>query len=116
MFDQCTFFTCDGKRRDPSRFDDLSVLVVDYAMPEMTGIEFCAQFRGHRVKKMLLTGAEERDVVFDAFNQGIIDHFVAKNDDALVDHLADAFKMIDVKKHTAMIFQRMQEEKMEAQY
>ncbi|MCK0537434.1 response regulator [Alcanivorax quisquiliarum] len=65
---------------NPERFRDVSVVVVDYDMPEMTGLEFCQRVRNHRVKKILLTGVADEKVAVEAFNAGIIDHFMMKSD------------------------------------
>ncbi len=67
-----------------SRFEECSVVVVDYVMPEMTGVEFCRQIKLPGVKKVLLTGRADEKLAVRAFNEGIIDRFITKNDsDAL---------------------------------
>ncbi len=65
---------------NPERFRDISVVVVDYDMPEMTGLEFCQRIRNHRIKKILLTGVADEKIAVEAFNAGIIDHFMMKSD------------------------------------
>ena len=42
--------------RDPARFSRVSVVVVDFAMPSMTGVELLKQIKHLPVKKVLLTG------------------------------------------------------------
>ena len=66
---------------DEQRFDRFSVMVIDYAMPEMSGLELCQQLRDPWVKKILITGKADSDVAIQAFNQGIIDQFIRKEDD-----------------------------------
>lgn len=61
------------------RFDRTSVVVVDYAMPAMNGLEFCERIDDPYVKKMLLTGAADEKLAVTAFNDGLIDRFVLKN-------------------------------------
>jgi CheY-like chemotaxis protein len=41
---------------NPNRFGEVSVLLVDYAMPGLNGAELCQQLKGHRYKIVLLTG------------------------------------------------------------
>ncbi|MBA3980247.1 MAG: hypothetical protein C0462_06540 [Alcanivorax sp.] len=65
---------------NPERFRDISVVVVDYDMPEMNGVQFCEQLRGTRIKKILLTGVADEKIAVRAFNEGIIDQFMLKND------------------------------------
>ena len=42
------------------RFKEISVVVVDYAMPEMDGLEFCRNIKNSAIKKILLTGRADR--------------------------------------------------------
>lgn len=63
---------------NPQRFDVLSVAVVDYAMPQMDGIELCRRLDALPCRKILLTGQADETVAVDAFNEGLIDYFVPK--------------------------------------
>jgi len=63
---------------DPNRFDLPTVLVTDYMMPGMDGLELCAGINDLQVKKILLTGQAEENTGIDAFNNGLIDGFVMK--------------------------------------
>ena len=65
---------------NPNRFQDISVVVVDYDMPEMDGLSFCAQIENRRIKKVLLTGVGDEKVAVKAFNDGLIDRFLTKSD------------------------------------
>lgn len=62
----------------PERFARVSVMVVDYAMPEMDGLEFCAEVKDQDIRKVLLTGVADEEIAVDAFNRGLIDRFVPK--------------------------------------
>lgn len=57
-----------------------SVIVVDYSMPEISGLELIGQLKGLPIKKILLTGTADEDVAIDAFNKGLIDCFIHKSD------------------------------------
>ena len=51
---------------NPNRFDEVSVVVVNYDMPGINGVEFCRELGDHPVKKLLFTGtADERVAVLD---------------------------------------------------
>ncbi len=65
---------------NPERFRDISVIVVDYDMPEMNGLDFCRSIQNRRIKKVLLTGVGDEKVAVRAFNDGLIDRFLTKND------------------------------------
>ena len=41
---------------NPDRFQEIAVVVVDYAMPDMDGLEFCQHLKDSQIKKLMLTG------------------------------------------------------------
>jgi len=61
-----------------SRFDLISVVVVDYDMPNIDGLEFCRNVKYPDIKKVLLTGKADEKIAVEAFNEGIIDRFILK--------------------------------------
>lgn len=65
---------------NPQRFAEISVVVVDYAMPGMNGLEFCRRIENSSIHKILLTGQADERTAIEAFNQGIIHKFIQKND------------------------------------
>jgi CheY-like chemotaxis protein len=65
---------------NPNRFTEVSVIVVDYAMPEMNGIEFCRQLDNPKIKKILLTGQADEKTAIKAFNEGLIHKYVKKSE------------------------------------
>lgn len=69
------------------RFATPSVLVVDYSMPQMNGLELCQAVRELPCKKILFTGAADEKVAVSAFNRGLIDRYIKKSDDDALDHL-----------------------------
>lgn len=65
---------------DPHRFDIPAVLVVDFSMPQMDGVEFCTAIQDLPCKKILLTGYVDDKIVIEAFNRKLIDCFIHKGD------------------------------------
>jgi CheY-like chemotaxis protein len=63
---------------NPSRFSYPSVLVVDYCMPEIDGVTFCKQIVDKSICKILLTGIADEKIAVDAFNEGVIDVYIRK--------------------------------------
>lgn len=63
-----------------NRFGQVSVVVVDYDMPEMNGLEFCRQLKNTSIKKILLTGKADEHLAVQAFNARTIDRFIRKQD------------------------------------
>ncbi|WP_198025011.1 response regulator [Salinisphaera hydrothermalis] len=74
------------------RFSQISVALVDYAMPQMNGLEFCQQIQDPHVKKILFTGVATESVAVDAFNRGIIDQYIRKHEHAVYDTLNQAIR------------------------
>jgi CheY-like chemotaxis protein len=69
------------------RFMTPSVLVVDYSMPQMNGVQLCEALRHLPCKKILFTGVADEKVAVDAFNRGLIDRYIRKSDDDALDKL-----------------------------
>jgi len=65
---------------NPLRFNEISVLVVDYAMPGMNGLELCQQIENPAIKKILLTGQADETIAINAFNAGIIHRYIRKHE------------------------------------
>lgn len=72
---------------DPQRFAVPSVLVVDYSMPGLNGVQVCEAVRGLPCRRILLTGAADERIAIDAFNRGLIDRYIRKSDPDALDRL-----------------------------
>lgn len=62
-----------------ARQSEIGILIIDNNMPTKNGIEICHQLKQSPYKKILLTGQTSPHAVVDAFNDGIIDKFIAKD-------------------------------------
>ena len=62
------------------RFREVSVVIVDYDMPAMSGLTFVRQIKDPQVKKILLTGVADEKIAVKAFNEGLIDRFIRKHE------------------------------------
>lgn len=62
------------------RFFSLSTIVVDYNMPDINGLEFLQKIDLSGVQKILLTGETDLHVAIEAFNSGIINQYIRKQD------------------------------------
>ncbi len=60
------------------RFRRNSVLVVDYAMPSLNGLEFCEALKDDHIRRALLTGVADEKMAVEAFNAGLIHRFIPK--------------------------------------
>lgn len=59
--------------------EEIAVLVVDYHMNEMNGLELCRRLENFKGKKILLTGEATPETAIEAFNNGLIDKFIRKS-------------------------------------
>lgn len=66
--------------RQRERFGIPSVLVADFYMPGMNGLDFFRALQHLPCKKILLAGAGEERIAVDALNEGWIDRYVRKQD------------------------------------
>ncbi len=78
-----------SKQNEKNRSDDLSVVVVDYDMPNLNGVDFCSQLQDSSISKVLLTGRATHKQVVKAFNNNIIDYYIEKQDDNLLSTVRD---------------------------
>lgn len=65
---------------NPNRYNEIAVLIVDQSMPLLNGMDLCRALRDFPFKILMLTGATSSSEVISAFNEGIIDKFVSKNE------------------------------------
>jgi len=71
------------------RFNRLSVVVVDYSMPGLNGLQFCEQIKDPQIGKVLLTGVADEKMAVEAFNAGIIDRFISKSHPQASEHIRE---------------------------
>ena len=64
---------------DAKRFSRISVVLVDYSMPGMNGIEFCRNLKDKTIKKIMITSLADYRLAVQAFNEKVIDSFILKN-------------------------------------
>ncbi len=62
-----------------NRFDNISVIVSDYSMPEMTGAQIFNELYPLNCKKIMFTGEASDTEGLLAFNNGVIDRFCRKS-------------------------------------
>ena len=72
------------------RFERYSVAVIDYDMPDIDGLEMCRRIGQSPLRKILLTGQADEKIAVQAFNEGLIDRFVMKQDPDVIPKLQRA--------------------------
>lgn len=71
------------------RFKQISTLVIDYEMPYMNGLEICKIIKDPYIQKVLLTGMADESIAIQAFNDGIIDYYIRKDDPRLAERMEE---------------------------
>ncbi len=82
---------------NPLRFRQVSVAVVDYAMPAQDGLSVCRQIEDQLCTKLLLTGEVGCSIAVNAFNDGLINKFVQKGSVDLPDILIECLRDLQLK-------------------
>lgn len=90
--DQQAHDFCDVSHlaNNPKRFEAISVVIVDYSMPEMNGLEVLKKLSGLPLKKIMLTGEASLETAVTGFNDGLIDKFFLKNSPSLYQDINQA--------------------------
>ena len=60
------------------RFKEISLVVVDFSMPQINGLEFCNRIKDLPIMKLMVTGRADYEFGVKALNEGIIDRFIIK--------------------------------------
>lgn len=65
------------------RYNEVSLVIVDYAMIAMNGVEFCEKIKGFKVPKIMLTAEASEVIATEAFNKGLIQAYIKKSEQEL---------------------------------
>jgi len=74
------------------RFHRNSVVVVDYSMPSLNGLDFCAALTDANLRKAMLTGVADEKLAVAAFNAGLLHRFFPKHSGQSI---SDIFDFVD---------------------
>ncbi len=70
-----------------NRFSEPSVVVVDFSMPNLNGLDLCAQLTNPNSRKVLLTGVANEKQAIHALNSDLIDFYIGKDEEELTNRL-----------------------------
>lgn len=79
------------------RFSLSTVVVTDFAMPDMDGIELCEHLNNSFIKKIMLTGEAGYDLAVSGFNKGLLDQFVLKSEPDFFDKIKQSAVHLETK-------------------
>lgn len=72
------------------------IIIIDYAMPGMNGLDFARLARDYGGSKILLTGQATQNEAITAFNAGLIDRYVRKEDPRAIEVLSDYVAELEI--------------------
>lgn len=82
---------------DPERHDEVTVMVVDYHMPEMDGFALAQATQHLPIQKILLTGKAQESDAIAGFNNKLIHRFVQKGTDDMEEQLSRYLKELSLQ-------------------
>lgn len=82
-------------RTQPQRYALANVLVVDYSMPAMTGLDVLKALPQWPAQRVLLTGQADESLAVKAFNQRLINQFVPKQHPQIGQYLAQVVRELN---------------------
>lgn len=86
------------------RFKEISIIVVDYSMPKMNGLELLSELPNKNILKILLTGDADEAIAIRAFNDNIIDFYIKKQNPSAEKILSQ--KILETQKKYFVNFSR----------
>ena len=63
---------------NPERHNEVSVILLDYGMPNLNGFEVAKNSKNQQIHKILLTGKALESEAIEGFNNNLIDRFIQK--------------------------------------
>ncbi len=79
------------------RFSEVTTVLIDYSMPQMTGLEFCEAIADLPLKKIMVTAEAGHNLAVKAFNEGIIDAFILKDISTIFNELTPTISKMQHK-------------------
>ena len=79
------------------RFERVSVVIIDFEMRGMNGLELCHELDGGSFKKIMLTSKVEEKSAISALNNKLIDRFIFKHTDSMETELNKEINSLQVE-------------------
>ncbi len=84
------------EHKNEAHQEEISCVLIDYAMPSLNGLDLAAAVQDLNFKKLMLTGEADHTIAVSAFNDNVIDRFVLKSTEDLMNVLAEV--ILDLKR------------------
>lgn len=76
---------------------EIGVMIVDYKLPEMNGLDFCYDIHNLSTMKILLTECQEYQRVLSAFSDNIIHSFFPKSENNLLSRILNCISQLTTR-------------------
>lgn len=86
-----------------NRFAEPSVIVVDFSMPQLNGLDLCSQISSPNAKKILLTGVANEKQAIHALNCDLIDFYIGKSEEELTTRLTSIVSTLNNRYFTDLM-------------
>jgi FixJ family two-component response regulator len=83
--------------KNPRRFEQNSVLLLDFSMPGINGKQVANILKNLPIQKILLTGETDSEIPIDLFNTGLIHQYLNKQDPQLEKKLKHAIQQLQMR-------------------
>jgi CheY-like chemotaxis protein/phage anti-repressor protein len=77
---RCLSFDIYAEIYRPQRFEEISAVVADYSLQNMTGLKFFEKIKHPDIQKILLVGEGQEGIAREALNGGSIQAYISKED------------------------------------
>lgn len=77
-----------GLANNPKRHEEITVMIIDYNMPELDGFSLAKAIQSLPIQKILLTGKAQESQAIEAFNHNLIHRFIQKGELEMVNKLS----------------------------
>lgn len=97
---------------NPDRYNEIAVLVLDFAMPNLNGGELAEKLKGYPFKIILLTGEADTKIAVELFNKGLISAYIRKDDpdfDSVLDAMIINLQQEYFKKQSTIIINSLEQ-------
>jgi ActR/RegA family two-component response regulator len=82
---------------NPLRHETVSCVLIGKKIQDFSGLKVCRKITDPRIKKIYLTPTLEQDTAITAFNQGLIDFYVSKDNPEAPKIIADYINQAQIK-------------------
>lgn len=82
---------------DKNRRNEITVMVIDYQLPEINGLSLAKSCQSFPMQKVLLTGATRPEQAIASFNANLIDRFIQKGDLDVAEKLSTYLRQLTLQ-------------------